>query len=162
MTTDTAGLAHALRPLVFRLYYVVRRHTPQHQLTLSQGAVLATLVADGPQRMSALADREGVRLPSMTDVVSRLERLGLVRREPDPADGRAVLVDLTEDGHRFYAELADAREVFLRSRLNTLNETDRTAIEAALPALWHLIENPTEPLPDVRSRDSRKGADDDD
>lgn len=138
--TRIDALAHDLRPLVFRLYYVVRRETPQHQLTLTQASVLATLATDGPQRMSVLAEREGVRMPSMTDVVARLERLGYARRAPDPADRRAVLAELTEAGADLFAELVRAREEFLSHRLAELSEADRQAIAAALPALWRLLE----------------------
>jgi DNA-binding MarR family transcriptional regulator len=147
--TGVAELAHRLRPLVFRLYYVVRRETPQVQLTLTQGSVLTELVSRGPRRMSALADLEGVRMPSMTDVVSRLGRLGLVRRAPDPADGRAVLVEVTAQGREFHDELIVAREEFLRERLSLLDDVDRAAIDAALPALHRLLELPTPGSPDV-------------
>ncbi|MCP2261432.1 DNA-binding transcriptional regulator, MarR family [Streptoalloteichus tenebrarius] len=150
MTADDgiAELAHRLRPLVFRLYYVVRRETPQYQLTLTQGSVLAALVLDGPQRMSALAEREGVRTPSMTDVVGRLERLGLVRRGPDPTDGRAVIASATEEGRRLIDELVRAREEFLRARLARLDDADRAAITAALPAFERLAGVGGTPAPD--------------
>ncbi len=124
---------------MFRLYHQVRRETPQLQLTLTQGSVLSELVNAGPRRMSALAELERVRMPSMTDVVRRLERLELVARRPDPEDGRAVLVEVTEEGRRFYAELVVAREEFLRERLIELDDADRVAIEAALPALHNLL-----------------------
>ncbi|MGO1053891.1 MarR family winged helix-turn-helix transcriptional regulator [Crossiella sp. CA198] len=133
------SLARELCPLVFRLYYVVRRETPQHQLTLTQASVLATLAADGAARMSVLAEREGVRLPSMTDVITRLERLGLASRAPDPADRRAVLAEATEDGTRLIAELVRAREEFLGRRLAGLAAADQAAIAAALPALRRLL-----------------------
>jgi DNA-binding MarR family transcriptional regulator len=139
-----AELAHRLRPLVFRLYYVVRRETPQVQLTLTQGSVLTELVKRGPRRMSALAELEGVRMPSMTDVVTRLGRLGLVSKAPDPADGRAVLVEVTSQGREFYDELIVLREEFLRARLSLLDDADRAAIDAALPALHRLLELDTE------------------
>ncbi|WET79607.1 MarR family transcriptional regulator [Amycolatopsis sp. QT-25] len=139
MTTKAADLAHRLRPLVFRLYYLVRRETPQVRLTLTQGSVLSELLNGGPRRMSTLADLERVRLPTMTDVVRRLDRLGLVSRRRDPADGRAVLVEVTEEGRRFHRQLIVAREEFLRERLFELDETDRAAIEAALPALTRLL-----------------------
>lgn len=132
MTSPIADLAHRLRPLVFRLYHQVRRQTPQLTLTLTQGSVLSELVNGGPRRMSALAEFEKVKLPSMTDVVSRLERLGLATRAPDPADRRAVLVDVTDEGRRFYAEMVTAREEFLRERLIAMDDADRAAIEAAL------------------------------
>lgn len=139
MTSPIADLAHRLRPLVFRLYHQVRRQTPQLTLTLTQGSVLSELVNGGPRRMSALAEFEKVKLPSMTDVVSRLERLGLATRAPDPADRRAVLVDVTDEGRRFYAEMVTAREEFLRERLIAMDDADRAAIEAALPALAKLL-----------------------
>ncbi|GAA1969143.1 MarR family winged helix-turn-helix transcriptional regulator [Amycolatopsis minnesotensis] len=151
---SVAELAHELRPLLFRLYYVVRRQTPQLQLTLTQGSVLSELVRGGPSRMSRLAELEGVRLPSMTDVVARLERLGIVKRTPDPADGRAVLVAVTDDGLRFYDELVLAREEFLRERLIALDEEDRAAIDTALPALRKLLEQST--LKEELIRDERK------
>jgi DNA-binding MarR family transcriptional regulator len=140
--SGVAELAHELRPLVFRLYYMVRRLTPQHRLTLTQGSVLGELVLNGPRRMSTLADLEGVRQPSMTDLVRRLARLGLVTRAPDPEDRRAVLVAATEAGTRYVEELVLAREEFLRERLAALDPADRAAIEAALPALRRLIDPP--------------------
>ena len=140
MTPPIADLAHRLRPLVFRLYHQVRRQTsPQLTLTLTQGSVLSELVNGGERRMSALAELERVKLPSMTDVVGRLERLGLAARRPDPADRRAVLVEVTDEGRRFYAELIAAREEFLRERLIAMDDADRAAIEAALPALAKLL-----------------------
>ncbi|GAA3804306.1 MULTISPECIES: MarR family winged helix-turn-helix transcriptional regulator [Amycolatopsis] len=140
MNPGVAELAHELRPLVFRLYYVVRRLTPQHQLTLTQGSVLSELVHGGPRRMSVLAELEGVRQPSMTDLVRRLERLGLVSRRPDPDDRRAVLIEATESGTRYVTDLITAREEFLRERLAALDPADRDAIDAALPALRRLID----------------------
>ncbi|SEP52031.1 MarR family winged helix-turn-helix transcriptional regulator [Amycolatopsis saalfeldensis] len=150
MTSPIVDLARRLRPVVFRLYYLVRRETTQ-VLTLTQGSVLAELVGGGPSRMSRLARLEGVRMPSMTDVVGRLERLGMVSRRPDPDDGRAVLVEATDEGRRFYAELVAAREEQLRERLLDLDDADRAAIDAALPALSKLIrdfhrEDPKEEL----------------
>jgi DNA-binding MarR family transcriptional regulator len=139
VTSRPHDLAHRLRPLVFRLYHQVRRETPRLPLTLTQGSVLSELVHGGPRRTSTLAELERVRMPSMSDVVHRLERLRLVTRRPDPADGRAVLVEVTEEGRRFYAELIAAREEFLRERLIELDDADREAIEAALPALQKLL-----------------------
>ena len=88
---------------------------------------------------SAIIDLAHWLRPLVTDVVGRLERLGLATRRPDPADGRAVLVDVTDEGRRFYAETVAAREEFLRERLIAMDDADRAAIEAALPALAKLL-----------------------
>lgn len=132
-------LARQMRPLVFRLYDLVRRHSPQLGLSLAQGSILSVLVHDGPQRMSILAAREGVRLPSMTSAVARLERAGYVRREADPADRRVVVVSATDKATVDLSRIIVAREEFLRERLARLSAADREAIERALPALDRLV-----------------------
>lgn len=140
MTVEIDELAEALRPLVFQLYYVTRRHGPTVELTLTQSSVLRHLNEAGrPLRMSALAEAEGVQLPSMTNVVTRMRRAGLVRRDPDPDDGRATLVSLTDEGREFLDRVLAIRREFLGARLSTLDEEDRTAIANALPALRRLI-----------------------
>lgn len=140
MKFGVADLAHELRPLVFRLYYMVRRLTPQHRLTLTQGSVLSELVHGGPRRMSTLAEFESVRQSSMTALVDRLERLGLVTRTRDPEDRRAVLIRATRKGRQYVNELVLTREEFLRERPVALEPAERAAIEAALPALQKLVD----------------------
>jgi DNA-binding MarR family transcriptional regulator len=77
-------------------------------LTLQQVALLRALIAEGPLRVTALAERQGVRVPTTTVAVRRLEKLGLVARTGDPRDLRVVLVDVTEEGReRCQAALTD-------------------------------------------------------
>ncbi len=63
-------------------------------------SVLAALseVPDGSLRMSVLAAHADGSLPRLSQVVARLERRGLVRRTPDPEDGRYTLAVLTGAG----------------------------------------------------------------
>ena len=61
-------------------------------LSRTATSVLATLRDAGPHRITALAGAEGVAQPTMTNLVGRLERRGLVERTTDPHDARAVLV----------------------------------------------------------------------
>lgn len=119
---------------------MVRRLTPQHRLTLTQGSVLSELVDGGPRRTSTLAEFEGVRQSSMTALVDRLERLGLATRTRDPEDRRAVLITATGKGRQYVNELVLTREEFLRERLIALAPAERAAIEAALPALRKLVD----------------------
>ncbi len=60
--------------------------------------LLVRLEAAGRQRATELAAYFGVGKATMSRQLHSLENLGLVAREPDPADGRAWLVHLTEDG----------------------------------------------------------------
>lgn len=74
---------------------------------------------DEPVRLGVVAKSLHIAPRSVTEVVDRLESRGLTERLPDPADRRAVCVQLTPDGRRLLAELdaardADAAEVFTR------------------------------------------------
>ena len=51
-----------------------------------------------PSRVTALAGLLGVDTPTVTRKVQQLEREGYVAREPDPEDGRASLIPLTDSG----------------------------------------------------------------
>ncbi|MBX9245948.1 MarR family transcriptional regulator [Actinotalea ferrariae] len=63
--------------------------------------LLLAMLSEAPDRvlrMSHLASATNATLPRLSHVVTRLERDGYVRREPDPADRRATLARLTEEG----------------------------------------------------------------
>lgn len=59
--------------------------------------VTAYIKADG-SRLTDLADQARLTLPAMSEIVNDLERLGIVERRPDPTDGRAKLICLTDAG----------------------------------------------------------------
>lgn len=79
-------------------------------------AMLAQLEADG-RRASELADYFSIGKATVSRQLHALEELGLVDREPDPADGRAVLVRLTEEGRRRLLRVREARHAEYVQRL---------------------------------------------
>ncbi|WP_405998536.1 MarR family winged helix-turn-helix transcriptional regulator [Streptomyces sp. NBC_00829] len=71
--------------------------------------LLVRLEEAGQQRATELAGYFGVGKATMSRQLRALEELGLVTREPDPADGRASLVRLTEEGRGRFRRVRDAR-----------------------------------------------------
>src|SRR5881394_1325868 len=69
-------------------------------LSAPRASALSVLVFRGPVTMSALAEAEQVRRPTITRLVDSLERRGLVRRVSDAEDGRVQLVEATAAGKR--------------------------------------------------------------
>ncbi len=69
-------------------------------LTGPRTSALSVIVFRGPLTMSALAEAEQVRRPTITRLIDGLERRGLVRRVNDPTDGRVQLVEATAAGKR--------------------------------------------------------------
>jgi DNA-binding MarR family transcriptional regulator len=79
--------------------------------------VLAML-SESPQRamrMSSLAEVTNSSLSRLSHLVTRLEGRGLVRREPDPADGRFTNAILTDSGLRTLADAAPGHVAHVRS-----------------------------------------------
>lgn len=67
----------------------------------SYGSILLPLYEEDGLRMGELARRARLSKQTMTEMIRRLERDGLVERRPDPADGRASLICLTARSRRF-------------------------------------------------------------
>lgn len=92
----------------------------------------------GAQRPSDLAGYFGIGKPTISRQLRALEQHGLVSREPDPADGRAHLVRLTEEGRRRFTTVRDAR----RARYLELMEAwDRGEISELARLLHRLNED---------------------
>lgn len=124
---------------------MVRHMSTRQNLSLISSAVLSTLNAEGPVRLTTLATAEGVSQPSMTQLVQRLVRQGLATRVPDPEDGRATLVDISDAGRSLLSELRQARRGRLAALLETLPAEDEAALalamHVALPIVERLIDN---------------------
>ncbi|MEV6414051.1 MarR family transcriptional regulator [Kribbella sp. NPDC051718] len=110
------------------------------RLSFTTLSVLHTLATVGPQRLSELTASEQVTQPAVTQIVTKLEREGLVERRPDPSDGRAVLVHITADGAAVVRGRQEERMVRLTELADRLTPAERSRIQAALPALTRLVE----------------------
>ena len=78
-------------------------------------ALLFQLVKEGPRRASALAEAACVDPSTVSRQVAELVKAGLVARVPDPADGRASLLEATAHGREVHAvRVARRHQVFER------------------------------------------------
>ena len=141
------ALAAALATDLERIVGLFRSLSPPSGLSMTAAATLASLERLGPQRLTLLAAREGVTQPAMTQLISRLEESGLVRREASPEDGRVVLVVITDEGRATLARRRAARTERLAGIITQLSPDHRAALAAALPALDALASVPREDDP---------------
>ena len=140
MSAEDAAIANGFE----RLYEVLRRLTPRAELSLTAASTLWRLSHSGPQRLCDLNGPEGISQPAMTQLVTRLEREGLAKRGSDPADGRAVVVSVTDEGRAAVAHRQEGRAQALAGLLVGLSEEEYASIMAALPAIERLGELATE------------------
>lgn len=128
-----------------RLAMWLRRQVPT-AVSSSTITTLDSLQANGPLRVSDLAEREAISQPGMTSLVNRLEAAGQAERISDPHDGRVALVRITQRGRAVLAERHAARTELLRRELGALDHADRAALAAAVPAITRLITRTKEPV----------------
>jgi DNA-binding MarR family transcriptional regulator len=128
---DTPGQA------LFGLVTAAVRRTPR-DMSLTSLSTLSTLDQTGPRRITDLALVEGVAQPSMTVLVSGLERAGLVERRADPADGRVALVALTARGSVYLRGRRVAGAKAFDQLIDKLPADEAKTLAAAMTALRHL------------------------
>ena len=97
-----------------------------------------------------MAAKEGVSQPSMTQLIQRLERMGLVARLADPGDGRAALIGITGHAQALLDDRKRTRRERLKALMATLTPEEESALwlsaRVALPVLRRLVENADGPL----------------
>ena len=128
------------------------------EMSMTSMATLGTLNRTGPRRITDLATIAGIAQPSVTALVTTLERAGFVERRSDPADGRVVLVALTTAGSDCLRARRRANIEVFAQLIDTLPPDEAAALAAALPALEHLRELADEqrdPTPQPTNRTHR-------
>lgn len=86
--------------------------------------VLGALSAVGRARLSMIAERTGLDASTASRQVADLERAGLLVREVDPDDRRAILLQTTENGVRLMTRLSTGRRRRLERMLADWSEHD--------------------------------------
>lgn len=104
-------------------------------------SALASVAKHGPIRLADLAQIEQVSAPSITRVVADLETQSLVSRTSDPEDGRAFLIEVTDEGQDALVLGRLARQEILAQLLLQLDESEREALGAAMRSLERLVES---------------------
>ena len=132
--TDVAG------DLRIVLGQLVRRLRSEYTFPISWAAVLSQLDREGAQTTSELAQMAHVRPQSMAQTVAEIEADGLVSRRPDPADGRRVLIEITEAGRTRLRDERRRRESWLAEGIRALTPDERRTLVDALPILQRLSE----------------------
>lgn len=149
MTKSTAILDDAavmttageLRALVGRLRRRLSEQASAGDFTPSQISALARLLNDGPSTLTALATAEGMRPQSMSAIVVVLEAAGFVAGSPDPSDGRATILSLTELArHTVHAGRAAKDDWLFHAIRSKLDADEQVELASSIRLLNRLLE----------------------
>jgi len=104
----------------------------RYALSLGDFRAVRLLAKLGAVPVSRFGGELGVPRSTITNLVDRLERAGVVARIPDPVDRRVTLVELTDTGRQAVEAINLVRESEMVQRLFSLDETSKTRLAELL------------------------------
>ncbi len=135
--TATTQLIDMLAQSAFMTMGVLTRLSAENGLSLTQLRVLAIL-RDRRPRMSELAVYLGLEKSTLTGLVARAEKRGLIARSASATDGRAVDVFLTDRGMGLAEQLTGELTDLLAPLATALSPVERTQLESLLARMLDL------------------------
>jgi len=134
----SAELAKVLARIGRGLRYRTRAVREALDITHSEGELLRLLERRPGIRVQDAATELGIASNSVSTLVKQLSRTGLVQRSSDPLDGRAACLWLTPLSQEWVARVGSAREQAIDRALEALDDSERAALHAAVPAMVRL------------------------
>ena len=131
--------AEPLHRGTLRLLRLLRREDSATGMGPARLSALSVLVFGGPCSLGALAAAEQVSAPTMSRLVTELERDGWLRRRADPGDARATRLEATTAAKKLLERGRAKRLDSLSDALRTLARADRAALGAATQPLERLV-----------------------
>ncbi|TGD84928.1 MarR family transcriptional regulator [Mycolicibacterium sp. CH28] len=117
----------------------IKRLQVPGQLTLPERAALSRLDRGGPASAAELARVEQISPQAMRVTLAALETQGLVQRQPDPSDGRRIVMSLTSSGVKLVRHKRDARtRLFAQVLAEEFTDDELRALAQAAPLLGRL------------------------
>lgn len=129
----------ALRRIIRAVDLHSRRLVEQSGLTGPQWLTLREAARLGRPPAGVLARAVNLSQPTVSGILDRLERRGLVERVRDNEDRRSVAVSVTEVGQRLLAEAPSLLQDRFRLELSRLQEWEQTTILATLQRMAHMM-----------------------
>jgi DNA-binding MarR family transcriptional regulator len=137
--TDTETLSR-LRGVISRLARELNATATAEGLTPTQASVLGLIAFRGPLGLTELAQLEGLNPTMLSRVVGKLTELGLIQRDPNPDDLRAIRVEATDAGRHLHERVKLLRTEAIGTCLDQIPEKSAQTIINALPALEELAQ----------------------
>jgi len=132
-----AAVADRLHSAAIHLLRRVRKQDAASGEGPARLSALSVLVSGGPMTLGRLAAAEQVKPPTMSRIVTGLERKRLAERIPDSRDARRVRIRATPRGERLLQKGRQRRIKYLASHLQGLTLRELATLEEAI----HLLED---------------------
>ncbi len=130
-------LSSSIGSLVRRL----RQRKADGELSMPESTCLSRLDREGPATSSALAKQEQISPQSMGATLAGLQERGLVERQPDPGDGRKVVMSLTPLGRRALQQRrATGTDAMAQALASGFTSAELAQLRAVAPLIERLAQ----------------------
>lgn len=139
MSPRPEDLADQLHSAAIHLLRHLRREDDSIGISAPRLSALSVVVFAGPLTLGQLAAAEQVKPPTMTRIVTGLEKAGLVNRREDAKDGRLTQIHATKKGRMVLAAGRAKRVETLAAAVRALDRNTRLNLESGLRAVQEVV-----------------------
>lgn len=133
---ELLGSVRRLRQVMKQISFEIYKDA---ELTLPQLGVVAVLTEGGPQKVSLIAEQIGLANSTVSGIIDRLCKKGVVQRQRLEEDRRTVLISLSEGSEHYYQEYKKRRNAFILEKLKDLDREETVEMTVALNRLSDLL-----------------------
>lgn len=110
-------------------------------ITVPQFRALQILINKGNMTIGELSSKMSLACSTITDLIDRMEKNGLVYRERDQKDKRVVRIKVKQKGYEIVEKVLGKRRIYLAEKLMVLEETDKVLLSQNLKALYDVMKS---------------------
>jgi DNA-binding MarR family transcriptional regulator len=144
---------YLIRKLMQAGAHYTKELNKKHNVSAPQVACLLALLEDGPMALTQLARKIMVNSSTLTGIIDRLEKKGLVARSRTSVDRRVITIELTDAGRRLAENAPPPIQMKIVEGLKKLEQEEREQIIQALSKLAGMIDSQDlGPAPDQEIR----------
>lgn len=138
---EKRAIADRLHSAAIHLLRRVRKRDTETGEGPARLSALSVLVFGGPMTLGQLARAEQVKPPTMTRIVTGLEKSGLAQRQADEQDARRTRIHATAKGRRLLMRGREARIEYLASHLQQLSAEELSELQTAVRILEKVLRD---------------------
>jgi DNA-binding MarR family transcriptional regulator len=144
---DSLTIADQLHSVAIHLLRQLRREDDASGISAPRLSALSVVVFGGPVTLGQLAKAEQVKPPTMTRIVTGLEKDGLVERRDDASDKRLTHIHATPKGRKVLGAGRARRVEKLAAAVDLLDRSDLADLEHSIQLVREVIESMRKPQP---------------
>ncbi|WP_421902607.1 MarR family winged helix-turn-helix transcriptional regulator [Maridesulfovibrio sp.] len=141
-TMELSTLLQYASRLMGRMHHC---HHHMHQGQHAQGKVISILLEHGPMSQSQLLEILDIRSSSLSELISKLERNGLISRERNEADRRSFIVSATKEAEEVFSNQGNAERESIEQLFPSLENKEKEELRRLLLKIVDSLKDQPEP-----------------